>query len=214
MTARLLIALLAAIMLAVPSWAQTYQLRERGIDSYVVRGGVEYRLIEPAQLSQLDFGDVRRGAREAGEGLADSSRAMGCVMTFGLWRPDPEVRRVAIQGYISRRIPGYAAMHLLADDHAGAYLLFSEAVGGVEALVPLGIFSEFEDVAAEAETGLFRDLKAIFLLEERFHNCGRATFVVDYIPLDEAFDSAPIIADAAEKIAFMYELCRRARRCP
>lgn len=196
--------------------ASDYQLRERGGATYIAASGVEYELIEQRRLSEFGFSDALQVGAGVGEGLGDAARGLLCFYTLGLVRGEAQVQRFAFQGFISRRIPGIAAIHLRGADYGYVGVIGDRAAVGVNAFVPNRIMAEFEQVAVESETGLFRDLKAVFLMERRREDCGstREYFIIDYIPLDESFDAAPIFSDAADKLAFAYEICRRARRCP
>lgn len=196
--------------------ASDYQLRERGGATYIVASGVEYELIEQRRLNEFGFSDALQVGAGVGEDLGDAARGLLCIYTLGLVRGEAQVQRVAFQGYISRRIPGMAALHFRGDDHGYVAVIGDRTSNAVNAFVPNEIMREFERVAVESETGLFRDLKAIFLMERRRGECGhqREYFIVDYIPLDEEFDSAPIFSDAAEKLLFAYQICQRLRRCP
>lgn len=196
--------------------ASDYQLRERGGATYIAVRGVEYELIEQRRLDELGFSDAIQAGAAVGEGLGDAARSMLCVYTLGLMRGEAQLDRVAFQGFISRRIPGVAALNFRGDNHGYVAVIGDRTSNGVNAFVPNEIMREFERIAVESETGLFRDLKAIFLMERRRGECGsqREYFIVDYIPLDEDFDSAPIFSDAAEKLLFAYQICQRLRRCP
>jgi hypothetical protein len=199
-----------------PAGAKDYSYSERGGDVFINVKGSNYKLIPQTRLNEVGFKDASRWGNNAVEGLGDSASSLGCVYTLGMWRSSAEVERFAIQGFVSRRLPGVASLSFKGKDFGAVTVIGDQSALAITAFVPNSIMAELEKVAVESKTGMFRDLKVILLMERRREECSsrRDFIVIDYIPLDKGFDAAPFIRDATDKGVLAYDLCRRFRRCP